>query len=217
MTCVSSVGALTRALVLLILTAPVGPSIARAEIGGGTADAKACEKAVKIVAKGHPAKKELAAFLTLTSCGTMAADALVTGLSRYTQETDPLVLEEFMHEIDNWRDRRIFNAVISLATNNAAAAPARVFAVRHLLVLANPILLYSFKGLIVIVGEVTTSDADGTTTTTGCRAALISDPAGQVAYPLPPNFHTLIQSTLASLAASGSTPTIIRNAARCAR
>lgn len=209
---VPSACALTRYLFLAALAVP---ALARAQAGGGKSDAKACEKAAQIVEKGHPAKKLGAAFLTLSTCGTMAADALVTGLSQYTQEGDPLVLEEFMREIDNWRDGRIFDAVTALVTNAGAAAPARVFAVRHLLILTHPFLVYSYAGLTV--GEVTTSDADLERTTIGCRAMMTSESAGQVAYPLPPNYATVIQSTLDSLASSASTPTIVRNAARCVR
>lgn len=198
----------------LFLAALVVPTVASAQPGGDKSAEKDCDKAAKIVAKGHPEKKEAWAFLTLSTCGATAADAFVTGLSHYTYESDPLVLEEFMHQVDNWRDGRIFEAVMSLATNSAAAAPARVFAVRHLLILTHPFLRYPYAGLIV--GEVTTSDADLVKTTIGCREAFVSVAANRVAYPLAPDYAALIESTLASLSASASTPTIVRNAARCA-
>ena len=125
---IPSVGMWTRYLFVVAL---VLPTVARTQIGAGTSDAKACAKAAKIVAKGHPAKKELAAFRTLSICGTTAVDALISGLSTYTYETDPFVIGDFMRHVDTWRDARIFDAVTKLATNEVAspaATPALLWA-----------------------------------------------------------------------------------------
>lgn len=60
-----------------------------------------CEKAAKIVAKGHPEKKELDALGTLSRCGVIGAAAMVNGLAQYTTETDIATLETFMSALDN--------------------------------------------------------------------------------------------------------------------
>lgn len=186
---------------------------ARAQ-GATNADAKTCDKAARIVEKGHPAQKEADAFLTLSGCGTVGANAIAAGLLTYANETDPVVLDAFMSQADNWRDAAIFDAATTLATNGSATPAARVFAVRHLLKLTHPYFTYSYGGLTA--GDSTTAAPDGTVLTTiGCSTALGSESPDRVGTPLPADYATRIQTTLSSLAASPATPTVVRNAVRC--
>ncbi|MHB2032088.1 MAG: hypothetical protein ACYCVE_01785 [Gemmatimonadaceae bacterium] len=177
-------------------------------------DAKACEKAAKIVARGHPAKKESSALLTLNACGAVGSSALASGLLSYANDTDPAVLDAFMGQVDNWRDSTLMAAATQLATNPAASVAARVFAVRHLLILVHPYLRYGYAGLVA--GADTTVDADGTIVTTiGCAASLSSDAGDRVGTPLPVDYADQIRSTLSGLIASSATPDSVRRAARC--
>lgn len=179
-----------------------------------TKDDKACEKAARIVAKGHPAKKEEDAFLALTGCGTTAANAFATGIGQYIHETDIAALDAFMSQVDNWIDARIMTTATVLATNSAASPQARVFAVRYLLVLVLPYNRFAYTGLTV--GEVTTTDAEGSTvTTTGCWSQMGSERADQVGTRLPADYADRIRQTLAGLAGDASAPSVVRNAARC--
>lgn len=177
-------------------------------------DDKACEKAAKIVAKGHPEKKEESAFLTLSGCGSTAANAFATGIGQYTHETDVVALDAFMNQVNNWIDAGIMTTATALATNTVASPQARVFAVRYLLVLVLPYNRFAYQGLTV--GDVTTTDAEGSIiTTTGCRSQMGSERADQVGTSLPADYADRIRQTLVGLASDASAPAVVRNAARC--
>ena len=172
---------------------------------------KDCDKAARIVAKGHPQKKEEDAFATLVGCGATGGNAIASGIAQYTTETDLVALDAFMHQADNWRDSTVMAAMTALA---AATPQARVFAVRHLITRVQPSIVYSYAGLTA--GNSTTTDAEGTTITTqGCRAQMSSDSGNFVGTPLPSDYVARARQTLASLVAGTSTPTVVRNAARC--
>jgi hypothetical protein len=81
-------------------------------------------------------------------------------------------------------------------------------------VLANPTKRYAYAGLVA--GERTAEEADGMQITTiGCGEMLTSAASDRVGLPLPADYAVRIQSTLAALVASPSTPPTVRNAARC--
>ncbi len=177
-------------------------------------EAKSCDKAARIVEKGHPEKKLAGAFLTLNVCGAAGASALATGLLTYTQETDPVALQDFMQFVDAWRDSTIFAAATQLATNSAASPAARVFGVRHLLVLTHPFNRYTFAGLTRLDTVITLADSSQLTTA-GCGGGIGSEAGDRVGTPLPADFESRIQATLAALVAAPETPAIVRAAARC--
>jgi hypothetical protein len=201
---------LARCAVVLILGAP---SLLAAQ-NNANKDDKACEQAAKIVAKVHPEKKEESAFLILTGCGASAANAFATGIAQYTHETDIAALDVFMSQVDNWIDSGIMTTAAALATNSAASPEARVFAVRYLLVLVRPYNRFAYAGLTV--GDVSTTDAEGSiVTTTGCRSQMGSERADQVGTPLPADYADRIRQTLTRLAGDATAPAVVRNAARC--
>ena len=190
-------------------------SAARAQSNADNQFQQECDKAGKRVERGHPEKKLDEAFLTLQACGSAATSrALASALQSYAGEGDPLRLQEFMRNVDSWRDASVLQAARDVASSTAATMEARVFAIRHLLVLANPTKRYAYAGLVA--GERTAAEANGMQITTiGCGEMLTSAASDRVGLPLPPDYEVRIQSTLAALVASPSTPPTVRNAARC--
>lgn len=191
------------------------PTFAVAQKPGSPADsAKDCEKAAKEVGKGHPVKKLSSAYLTISSCGATGASALASAIAAYASETDPIVIDTFMSVVDNWRDSSIMAAAMQLASNAAATPTARVFGVRHLLVLAHPYAHFGFAGLTS--GETTTANPDGgSTTRSTCGQLMRGEGTDRIGVPLPSDYLARIQATLSGLANSASTPGLVRNAARC--
>lgn len=199
-----------------LVLAIVAPSVLAAQGKDTKSHDKECDKAARIVAKGHPEKKEQDALATLAGCGVAGASAFAAGIAQYTTETDVPTLAAFMDRVDNWRDSTVMEAVVALATNTAASPQARVFAVRYLITRLQPSLFYSYAGLTA--GPTTTINAEGTTlTTTGCRASAISDPGDLSATPLPADYADRVIQTLTLLINASTTPIEVRNAARCAR
>ena len=102
----------------------------------------------------------------------------------------------------------------ALATNPSATIAARMFAVRHLLILTHPYLRYGFAGLVA-AGD-SSVDANGTVITTiGCAASLSSEAGDQVGIPLPADYADRIRATLDALIAASDTPDSVKRAARC--
>jgi hypothetical protein len=174
-----------------------------------------CEKAAKTIARGNPEKKIEAAFGTLETCrGTLVSEGLAAGLLTYTDESDVNVLQQFMLQLDSWRDAAVLQAAITVAMNSGANGTARVFAVRHLLILSSPYTRYVYAGLIA--GETTRIASDGMSVSTyGCGTMVGSERGNSVGTPLPADYESRIRETLAALIASPSTPVIVKNAARC--
>ncbi|MBC8086735.1 MAG: hypothetical protein H7Z40_05680 [Phycisphaerae bacterium] len=190
------------------------PSMALAQNNGNKSDQKACDNAAKIIAKGHPEKKEADAYLTLIACGAVGANAYASGIANIIHDTNTAELNDFMRQVDNWRDSTIMVAVTNLALNAAASPQARVFAVRHLVTLVEPFRNFSYLGLTM--GDVSRTEADGSViTTTGCRASMGSEKADLTGAPLPANYAVQIRNTIATLVTAPATPTLVRNAARC--
>lgn len=175
-----------------------------------------CETAARVVAKGRLTSEEQEAFRPLSRCGMNGARALTAGLERLTTETDVEALDDFMHQVDNWRDASIFNAVMRVVTNPAASPQARVFAVRHLILLLRPHFMFDYSDLTS--GADTTVHPNGLVewTLTGCSPQITTARRTSVdGEPLPADYETRIRATLSALAGSGSTPEPVRNAARC--
>lgn len=183
---------------------------------GAQAPTADCEKAAKIIEQGHPPKEDYWAFAAVRRCGQRGAQAIAGGLATYASETNLTALRDFMRQVDDWRDASVFEAAMALAVNGAATPQARVFAVRHLLQLAQPTYVYTYEGLTRKAD--TTRTAELVVYTSACAAQIappMKDPA--VGSPLPAGYDARIRSTLAALATSAATPEPVRNAARCLR
>lgn len=175
-----------------------------------------CETAARVVSKGRLTRDEQEAFRPLTRCGVTGAKALAAGLDHLTTETDIEVLDDFMHQVDNWRDASIFSVVIRLVANPTASPSARVFAVRHLILLLGPHFMLSYSGLTSAAD--TTAHPSGLVewTLTGCSPQMTTARRTSIeGESLPGGYEARIRATLSALAGSGSTPEPVRNAARC--
>lgn len=176
--------------------------------------AQGCDEAAKIIARGHPTKTQDWAYNAVAGCGAAGGRAVATGLQRYANETDVAALEDFMAQVDNWRDATVFQAALRLATNSAASPQVRVFAVRHLIVILQPNMLFTYAGLTK--GSDTTRTPEAVMWTVGCPAQMVSHGHGMIrGAPLPTDYETRIRSTLKSLSESSSTPMPVRSAAKC--
>jgi hypothetical protein len=204
-----------KSLKTLVATAAIAQCL------GGTLLAQAgsgskCDKAAAVVSQGRVPAQDDSVFNSIRGCGAVGGRAIAAGVAHFATETDIPVLEDFMSQVDQWRDESVFRATTQLATNDAASPQARVFAVRHLFMLLRPELLYSYQGL--------TRKADTTVTpeltswqSVGCAGAIITSPHGSSrGAPLPTDFKAEIRSTLKSIAQSASAPNPVRYAALCA-
>lgn len=200
---------LLRAMIGSLLISPV---VAGSLHGQGTDTA--CVNAARIVSKGYPTSADNGAFRAIAQCGADGARAFAAGIAAYADETDIEVLDQFMTRVDEWRDAAIFDAAMQLATNGAATPQARAFAVRHLIVLLQPQFVFSYAALTNAADTIRTKDL--TIFRSACQAMIYAAREGlPVGTPLPADYEARIRSTLASLASNPSTPTPVRNAARC--
>jgi hypothetical protein len=92
----------------LVSSLALSPVLTRGLSGQGVS---ICEKAAAIIAKGHTSEADDWAFSALRPCGAAGARAFVAGIAHYRTETDVAALEDFMTQVDNWRDASIFDAV----------------------------------------------------------------------------------------------------------
>jgi hypothetical protein len=180
------------------------------------ASQKECDKAAKIVAKGHPEKKQPSALQTLAACGPIGAQALATGMNEYRTETDTGSLAVFMRAADRWRDANIMNTAIQLASDPSATVESRVFALRHITGLVNPYFLFDYAAMIAGRNEVRDSNGVLVSWTLGCPRVMRSWKPNLVGTPLPADYRTRIQSTIEAIATNTSLPAMLRNATQCA-
>lgn len=110
------------------------------------------------------------------SIDSVTPKRLAAQLPTYARSTDPVAHDAFMWLVDGWRDSTLLEAAIRLATDTAATPTARVFGVRHLLLLTHPFMIYTYKGLTA--GDSTSLLPDRSElTTVGCREQIGSEMA----------------------------------------
>jgi hypothetical protein len=190
--------------------------IASSSVAAQSREPDRCAKAAKVISKGHPAERDNWAFLELSVCGVVGANAFAAGIAHYRTETNIDALDRFFwFGPDNWRDATILTVVTRLANDRTATPQARVFAVRHLIGLLQPRIVFSYADLTQ--GADTTITADGTTYYSfGCAAQMVSHGGGSLAgAPLPPDAEARIRATLHALAEDPAVPKPVRNAAQC--
>lgn len=177
--------------------------------------ASECSAAAKIVSSGNVRTSEEDAFLTLAGCGTVGANAYATGIPKLANVSDTVRLGTFMDAADAWRDAGILAASTQLANNESAKVQARVYAIRHLMTLVQPLCRAGYAGLVVAAD--TTALPDGSQSWTfGCQTHMVSEPLGYLdGTVLPATYKDQIRATLTALAGSPSTPKQVRAAASC--
>jgi hypothetical protein len=120
-----------------------------------------------------------------------------------------------MNQVDNWRDASILEAVTRLALNPTASPQARVFAVRHLILLLEPYYMFSYSGMTTGIDTIVRIDGLVEWPLGGCTKQMTTAPRTSInGEPLPADYETRIRATLSALANSPSVPEPVRNAAR---
>jgi hypothetical protein len=177
---------------------------------------KDCGTAAKIVSSGHLNATQSWAYLTLSYCGAVGANAFATGLPKYATVSDLAQLSDYMSHVDNWRDASILAAATQLAKNANATVQSRVFAIRHLILLLQPIYGISYAALVSARDSATAPDGSKSWFGGGCPAGVASEPRGTVAgAALPVGWEAQIRTTLSTLANSAAAPKPVRTAASC--
>lgn len=191
---------------ILLFTAVTWPLAVHAQ---GKKDAKECEKAAKVIDKGHPAHEKRDALKTLLECGKVGATATSAAILDSRTEQDTRVLLDFWNTADGWRDGVVMQAALQVARDGAAATPARVFAIRHLLVLISPGSHYSY-------GSLTKSMDPPDTITLTCSVGYSNHWRSYMSAPLPTDYLTQLEQAFVQIRESPSTPIAVRNATLCA-
>lgn len=176
-----------------------------------------CGTAASIVSKGRTTPTNDWAVSALSACGPAGARAVAAGMAFYRTETNVAALEDYMTQVDNWRDQAILNAALELATDAAATVQARVFAVRHLMLLLEPNFLLTYEGLGRKADTTVTRDMV-VWQPAGCTAQMVSAPHGSFkGAPLAADYKERIGEAFRSLLNSSTTPAPVRKAANCAK
>lgn len=176
---------------------------------------KECIKAAKVIDKGHPAHKQAEALSTLLGCGRTGANATSAAIQDSRAELDTLVLRSFYGLVDGWRDAVVMQAALEVARDASAAAPARVFAIRHLLVLLRPSAQFTYDNLVRSV--VIPDDTSSARSVTSCASGYASGVVDAHGTPLPSDYAAQLTQALSQIKAAPSGPTSVRNAASCVR
>jgi len=206
-----------RAILLGLLAGGLAPSpVLRSVLDAQNLSSAKCVSAAAIVAKGRPNEADSWAYAALQPCGSVGPKAFVQGIAKYKDETDIAALEDFMTQVDNWTDASVFQAVTELAMDSTATQQVRVFAVRHLIYLLEPLMLYNYAGLTRKADTTVTAEMS-TWQDVGCVGAMRSAPYGSFkGAPLPVDYKRRIRATAASLVSSPTVPMRVRYAALCA-
>ena len=171
-----------------------------------------CHAAAQAVGRGNAADSMAAGVLTLYGCERSGAH-MAAAFRTYRDEPSLAAVDRFTHQLNAWRDADVLQAAITVAEDASATVPARVFAVRHLLILLQPYIRYSYESLVAGPGP--TANPDGTVTLRArCAVAVASHRADRTSTPPPPDYVMRIRAVLRAIA-TGNGPQEVRMAAAC--
>lgn len=201
-----------RTLAVALFGVALGPLVVRAQ---DRKSEKECDKAAKIIDKGHPAHKQTVALTVLLGCGSTGATATAAAIQDSRAEGDTIVLARLYDLVDGWRDAVVMQAAHQVAGNESAVAPARVFAIRHLLVLLRPSAQFAYGRLVrsVFIPD----DTSSAQSVTSCASGYASEREGVHGTPLPTDYAAQLTQALAQLKSASAAPASVRNAAACTR
>lgn len=178
-------------------------------VGAARTDAQAghtahdCSKAARIVARGHPVKKEDWAWSMLLVCGAQDSEAAHDAWLQQRSVSDTVQLEATYARLWSFRDAGLFDAAASIAADAAATPQSRVYSMMMLLaqLLDDTYPTYDFF--------ISTGPFDV------CRQSSVADRTIAVGTPLPSSDRQRARTLAKSLAADESAPAIVRSAGRC--
>lgn len=162
-----------------------------------------CKKAVKIVERGKPGRKEAWAWSTVLGCGAEGGVAARDAWLLARAGVDPTQLEDLFSRLWSFRDAALFEAARGIATDPSASAPSRVYSammlVAQLLDRKNP--NYAWFTSVGMGGV--------------CRIGSVYDRALYAGRPLPSDARQLGLQVGRQLSNDAGAPATVRSAGRC--
>lgn len=143
------------------------------------------------------------AWVTATACGAQGGTALAIAIPSLASKSDTLLLSAALNNLSSIKDGAVFAALLLLAKNTAAQPAARMTAFQGLLAEFDPSL------------QLTSSIGVSPESSGGCRPVSVANGAQATGNPMPSDFVTQLGTAAASVAATSSAPTTVKNAARC--
>lgn len=162
-----------------------------------------CKKAVKIVERGKPDRKEEWAWSTVLGCGAEGGTAARDAWLQMRTETEPRQLEALYGRLWSFRDGALFDAAQSVATDASASPESRVYSAMLLLV-----LLFDRRDpeydYFISVGKYGV-----------CRVGSVDDRVIFSGSPLPADARERVRLVGRQLQSDVSGPAIVQSAGRC--
>jgi hypothetical protein len=165
--------------------------------------AHTCESALRIVQLGHPDRKEDWAWSTLPGCGTAASGAARDAWLAQRAVSDTIQLAETFGRLWAFRDASLFDAAMSVASDNSAATESRVFSMMMLLeqLLDRPFAEYKYFAATPPTGV--------------CRIGIVADRQIRVGTPLSTDARQRLRTLAQALQSDASAPPAVQSAGRC--
>jgi hypothetical protein len=173
-----------------------------------------CEAAIRQVAQQGFTNVESAILSVLPHCGRAGARATAAAIAVSRSSRDTVALLRTYRQVDLWRDADVMQAAFNVVNDAGASTQARVFALRHLLWLAQPGQEFAYGGLVA--GNVAVQMDGQNIIQPACRRSMIASESSNVsATPLPSDYLQRIHTAVSTIAASTTAPAALRNAAEC--
>ncbi|MBI2408710.1 MAG: hypothetical protein HYV19_10460 [Gemmatimonadetes bacterium] len=164
----------------------------------------ACEKAAKIVARGKPEKKEDWAWSTILGCGATGGLALRDAWQATRMSADTAALEAVFARLWLFRDAALFASAKSISLDPGAKPESRVFSLMLMLTSSSDDVHPEWAGL---VGSPDAGRA--------CWVGRVANLHSYAGASMPTDARTQLANAARQLAADGTTPELVRRAARC--
>lgn len=182
-------------------------SIAGAGVTNGNAQvnkqAHDCKKAMEIVAKGKPNKKEDWAWATVLGCGAAGGVAARDAWLRTRAETDTSQLEALYRRLWSFRDAALFGAARSIMTDASASPQSRVYSAMLLLV------------QVFDRRDPEYGDFVSTNTYSVCRVGSVYDRVIVTGSALPADARQQLRAAAHGILSNANAPISVQGAARC--
>lgn len=168
-----------------------------------------CRLARQVIETGHPAPHMEWALGYIGNCDRQLWGRTVAiGLWRLRTSTDLDELAHIWADTQWLRDRHLFEAALEIGGDKSASLPARMFAVRALLMLVAPGVQPSYQELLRI-----------RETSTGrrwiCTLGITRDAHMRPGVPLPADYEEEAEALAKRIEADPSEPEELRYAAKC--
>jgi len=117
---------------LLVIIGTVFPMVCHGQAADSVRWRNKCRSAAQIIRTGHPNPHEAWAYPQIQTCGPEAGRVLAERLRALRVSSDTSELKR-VTSVSGFRDRRVYDAAMEIASDRAASAAARAYAFRNLL------------------------------------------------------------------------------------